>query len=246
MKNIFPAIAIILCILLNGCKTIAVGNKALTVIEEPISLGGIIDFESTVSKNLINVRTVPNYKNRIKLSAFSIEFNKKAFKNYKNAVANQSIVSQDSTLKDSVQSISNYIYLSIQDKLDLIEAINGEENSNVVAYLKLNHKSKVVDEIAVVFSDEETRSIQKAEEVFLYKMGIDSYGLHLYTDSKLTSTVLFNNAVVFAFSASFFCWQGERESDLKIVDLSDARHPCPENTYSKARKAIKKVDLYDF
>lgn len=67
--------------------------------------------------------------------------------------------------------------------------------------------------------------------------------LELYTNSKLSQKINFNQGIVFKHKASSNCWQENSKQQLEIVDLVEAG-ACPKKTFKSANRAKKDINYF--
>jgi hypothetical protein len=232
----------LLSFLLQACQSLLVNNNYSNKTKATVGLLSIGNNQSLWFENAYTNDAFLNSTNPIKLLINTKSFNKQSHNTFLKAKEQQQ---KNITVNyiDSVKVKPTYITLSIANKVALLSAFKETQNKQLNNYLSVQDQTKIVNSISLAFNPDNTKKIQEAQEVFLSPYGKKTYALMLYNGGTLTHTILFTNAVVFAYSTWGICWQENQQRQLEITDLVNGEH-CPPKTYKKARKAHKKINLY--
>lgn len=228
-----------------GCKSLSVQNKQYQTTTKQVVLGGVgidetYDFERTYSYS-----GIPNYSAPVKVQMTPLAFSKGTYKPYTKASTLQPTEIKVNYV-DSLPEKPKFLNIEIADKIGLINLLNDSSNQHIKKYLLNQNDSHVVTNVSVVFDENTMESLMNADEVFVEQIGVKAVGLKLYTDGRVTSTLNFNDGVVFAYRVASICWQENSKHQLDIVDLVEGDNGCPSQTYSSAKRAKKEVDYFKF
>lgn len=188
---------------------------------------------------------IPDYNQPIKVNAVPVTFTNQTYKAFVKSQKSQPAGFNIQYI-DSLNQKPRFVHLQIADKVAIIEELNAENNSSIKNYLKVKPDARMVTSISMATSPELLQKIIEAENIFLEQEGAKSYVLNLYKNNGFVQRLSFDQAVVFAYKTSSFCWQENERRQLKIVDLVDEHYICPENSYSRAKRAKKDLDYFKF
>lgn len=229
---------ILLGILGAGCAPLSIhknAGKALSLIP---TLGNIGEEKGTFAKTYTAV-SVPEYDAPIKLLAVKLSFTKGTYKKYSEEQKKRSLPFSIGYI-DFIPEKPSYIYLTIADKVALMDALNTETNIGARDYLRNNTRSSVTTGISIAFSAEDVLAISGADEIFLTQSSPKNYALQLYTDGKPTKAIGLSKGVVFDFDTAKCCWKEDQRHQPKIIDLTTGK--CPKKSYRDAEKTKQKID----
>ncbi|SFZ93397.1 hypothetical protein SAMN05428642_103110 [Flaviramulus basaltis] len=240
-RNFLKLISILL--VLTSCKTIDFNQVSQTKTTQQVVLGSIGSEKEFLLQTGFNNSAVPSYKSPIKLSVVIKPFTKHTHKTFLKAKAVQSanIIVR---YVDSLPNKPTYTQLQIADKVELIKALNADENTQVKDYLSHNPKGQVLTGISLTLNKETLEAITGADAVFLVEQGYKTYAIQLYKNKVKTQTIYVNEGIVFEYQTSYCCWQENNKHQLDIVDLVSKYSGCPNNTYRSSKRAKMNINYY--
>ena len=230
-------------LILTSCKPFDIGQSTQTKTTYEVSLGAIGSEKDYFLQKGFHGSAVPSYKSPIKVSVITKPFNKQTYKAFVKAKTLQSV----DVMVDYIDSIPDkpvYVQLQIVDKIAIIKALNGKENKDVKDYLSLRPYADILTSISLVYNAKDMEAINDADAIFLEEIGLKTYALQLYKDSKKTETIPFNRGIVFEYKASNCCWKESEKHQIDIVDLVNTYSNCPHSTYRSAKRAKKTMNYY--
>ena len=230
-----------LVVMLTACKTISVNQQTQKKTLQHIPLGTIGEQKSFVLAQDYKPTAIPKFQKPVRVQLSLVPFNAATHKAYKKAKVFQNNKT-DINYVDSIKVKPKFIRLEIADRLTIINSLNSNENKDVLAFLKNKSNAQLITTISIALNKSVMASLHNADEVFLTKTGINSYGLMLFKDKIKQESIRFKDGVVFAYEASNFCWQEDSTRQLKIVDINPDK--CPNSTYRNAKRAKKKMNYY--
>ncbi|WP_323028564.1 hypothetical protein [Gelidibacter japonicus] len=231
--------------MISSCKTVSVQGKQYQTTTKQVTLGAVgidetYDFERTYSYS-----GIPNYTVPVKVQVTPIAFNKTKFKAFSTAREFQTS-KVNLNFVDSLPEKPKFLNIETFDIVGLINLLNSSENGPIKTYLQNQNQSHVVTNISIALNEKDMEDLTKAQAVFIEHIGLKTLGLSLYSNKTLTRTINFNDGVVFAYRAASVCWRENSKYQLEIVELVEGDNRCPNQTYSSAKKAQKKVDYFNF
>jgi len=243
MNKISILVVFIFCF--TSCKTISIQKEAHTKTEHNITLGVVGEDKQFVLKQDYNHTAIPEYENGIKVQVSNMDFNKTSFKAFTQSKMYQS-KNVSVNYIDTISNKPKYLKLEIADRVGVLNALNSKENTDVFQFLENKKAAHLVTSITMALNESDLAEIENADEVYLEMVGKKSYSLKTYKNEKEQSSILFNQGIVFAYQTSNFCWKQNDKYQLEIVDLVEGNDKCPNRTYKSSKRAIKKIDYYDF
>ena len=228
-----------------GCKTVSIQNELHSETNENIMLGVVGENKQLFLERDYIHTAIPKYNEAVKVQIEVLNFSKHSYKSFLKANATQ-FKTIEINYVDSLEQKPQYLKLEIADRVAILNALNNKENLDVFQFLENKKESHLVTSISIALNESDKQAINNADEVFLEMVGKNSYGLKTYINKKPEQTILFNQGVVFAYQTSNFCWKQNDKYKLEIVDLVESNDKCPNKTFKSSRRAIKKIDYYDF
>lgn len=232
-------------LILTSCKTLSVQNKQYQTTTKQVALGSIGAHETFDLERTYTYSAVPDYVMPVKVQVTPIVFNKTKFRAF--ATAREFQASKvHLNFVDSIPEKPKFLNIETSDKVGLIHLLNSSENGSIKTYLQNQNRSHVVTNISMALNEKDMENLMTADEVFIEQIGLKAIGLALYSNTTLTRTINFNDGVVFAYRAASVCWKENSKYRLEIVDLVEGDNSCPNQSYSSAKRAKKKVDYFKF
>ena len=238
-------IIIIFCLLILGCKTVAIQQTQQKLTEYPVILGSIGEDKNFVIQQKYNPTTYPIYKKQIKVEFQIVPFNKGTFKAFQKASALQ-LSKIAVNYIDSLKTKPKFLNVRISDHVAVLENIKSVANQNSQAYIKNKKNVHIVTSVGLALDANAILEVQKADEVFLSNSGLKNYVLKLYTNKKVTKIIRFNEGVVFSYKTSNFCWKQDDKYKVQLIDLTESNKDCPKKSYRSAKRANKAINYYKF
>lgn len=241
IKQLLPLIC--LPFLIISCKTGSILQEQQTKTTQQVTLGGIGSGKDFLLQTGFNSSALPMYKEPVKTTVINKVFNNQTYKTFTKAKALQSA---DVSIHyvDSIPHKPKYIQLQIADKVEVIKALNTQENKEVKDYLSHNSNAAVLTSILIAFNQDDFNAILSADAVFLIENGAKTYALLLKKDNKKAGIIPFKQAVIFGYNTSNCCWQERKRTHIDIVDLVGEFANCPNGTYRSANRAEKNISYY--
>ncbi|MDY7394238.1 hypothetical protein UMM65_03220 [Aureibaculum sp. 2210JD6-5] len=237
---------LLLCMVLLwvSCKTVQVNQLAQKTTKIVVELGTIGEVNKKLETTVFQTTAVPNYQQKIRISANIVAFNNNTFNAYAKA-ATQQHQKIKVTYIDSVANKPGYANLQILDKVQLINELNAAHNKGVNAYLQNTKNNVLVTKVSAYFDSIDLQNISQAEEVYLINNKPQKYSLELVKNGKVFSNIDVSKAVPFAYRTSAFCWKKER-GQISIANLVKQNESCARETYRNVAKLNKKIDYFKY
>lgn len=236
---------ILFIFLFIGCKTVSIQNELHSETSENIMLGVVGENKQFILERDYNHTAIPKYNEAVKVQIEILKFDKHSYKLFLKANTTQSKTIEINYV-DNLDQKPQFLKIEIADRVAILNALNDKENLDVFQFLENKKESHLVTSISIALNENDIEAINNADEVFLEMVGKKSYALKTYINKEVQETILFNQGVVFAYQTSNFCWQQNDKRQLEIVDLVESNDKCPNKTYKSSKRAIKKIDYYDF
>lgn len=230
-------------VLFTNCISLNLNSTSTIKTTQQVHLGSVGYEKDFILNSGFSTTAVPRYKEPVKVMAIAVPFNKATYNAYVKAKALQSANVAISII-DSIAEKPKYLKLEIADKVELIDALNGDENKNVKTYLSHNNSANILSSVSIAFSALDIENIIAADAIFLMEKGLKAYVLQLYKDGIKTQTVQFNQGVIFEYKTSYCCWQKTKTQQYNIVALVSGYDGCPKETYRSLKHARKTNDYY--
>lgn len=243
MHKLYPFTLVLL--LLVSCKSADINKEAHRITSQNLQLGTVGEQKDFILEQDYNQTAIPKYKRPIKVQINVKDFHKQSFKAFLKAEKSQPKAVTVNYL-DSLDQKPQYLKIEIADRVPILNALNNKDNADVFQFLENKKEAHLVTSIALALNKSDIEAINNADEVFLEMVGKKSYGLKTYIKNKEQDTILFNQGVVFAYQTSNFCWKQNDKNQIEIVDLVESKDKCTNRTYKSSKRAIKKIDYYDF
>lgn len=226
-----------------SCKTGSILQEQQNKTTQQVSLGGIGSGKDFILQTGFNNAALPTYQEPIRTTVTNKVFNKQTYKIFSKA---KTLQSADVNIHyvDSMPDKPNYMQLQIADKVEVIKALNMEDNKEIKNYLSHNNNATVLTSILIAFNKNDFDAILSADAVFLIENGMKTYALQLKKDNKKTGIIPFNQAVIFGYNTSNCCWQEGKRNQIDIVDLVGGFSNCPNSTYRSSKRAENNIHYY--
>lgn len=228
-----------------SCKSISVANETQIKTSQSMELVIIGEDKQFLLEEDYNSTAIPSIDEPIRISVSVLEFNKTSYKAFSIANNKKSLPLTVNYI-DSSENKPNFFKLELADRVAILNALNGKENSAVKDYIQNKKDAHIISAISIVFYEEKTKSILDADALFLEQELNKTFVLKAYKDNNVLDSFKFNEGVVFAYQASSFCWQEDDKFQLNIVDIVERTDKCPNSTYRSAKRAEKKIDYFKF
>lgn len=232
-------------LLLLGCKTVTIDGGKLKITNQNLILGTVGDAAHSVFQDDYKNVAFPKYSTPIRVQALLIPFNNSSYGFFLKANERQP-KQLHMPFSDTLSIKPNYLKLEIIDRLEVVNSLNNNTNTEVFNLLKTNKELHVITSMALALDQKDLNSIMEADELFLESSGIKNYSLMLYNDGKLQQQINFNDGVVFAYQTSNCCWKENEKYQLEIVGLVESDDNCPNASYQSAKRAKKDINYYKF
>lgn len=243
LKQLLP----LLCLpfLVISCKTGSILQEQQTKTTQQVILGGIGSGKDVIWQSEFNSAALPTYRQPIKATVINKVFNSQTYKAFTKAKALQP-ADVNIHFVDSIPNKPHYLQLQIADKVEVLNALNMQENKEVKDYLGRNTQAKVLSSIWIAFNQTDFDAILSADAVFLIENGAKTYALQLKKDNKRVGVIPFNQGIIFGYDTSSCCWQERKRNQIEVVDLVGDFKSCPNGTYRSAKRANKAIQDYKY
>ncbi len=176
----------------------------------------------------------PHLKKGIPLSIRELQFDKSNFKRYTDYTARQGSIPTIIFI-DSLPVKPKYLCLRLSDKIALQSQLNGNINSTVRSYLSNDDDFKIVTQIAVLETPENSQRLLGAEGLFLTQCKDGLLDIELLKNGKRNSYRI-STMEIFDYEVSGFCWDTDRFGKERIASISADGGKCPKGTERDAQK----------
>ncbi len=242
MKKII--VILLLVGVLFSCKTVQVNQQSQKITKAIVELGSIGKVNYKLATDRFKLTTLPTYKQKIRVAANIVAFNKTTFNTYAQA-AKQQNQKISITYIDSVANKPGYANLQILDKVQLLNALNAEHNIELNTYLQNVKNNEIIKGVSAYFNSIDLSNLSQADEIYLVNNKPKKYNLELIKNGKPFATIDMANGVTFAYNTASFCWKKER-GQISIVNLISGNESCAKDTYRNVSRLNKKADLLKY
>src|SRR5690606_34048516 len=142
----YPIAVVCLLFLSVSCKTGSILEEQQNKTTQQVTLGGIGAGKDFILQTGFNSSALPTYQEPIKTTVINKVFNNQTYKVFAKAKALQS-ADVNIHYIDSIPNKPNYLQLQIADKVEVIKALNIQENKEVKDYLSHNSNANVLTSI---------------------------------------------------------------------------------------------------
>ncbi len=230
--------------IVTSCNTLPKKDK-LYQSYTTIDLGVLGLNKKGIRKSQFQVIGVPEYSKKIKLSATFKSFNISNYKSYKEYIKNTS-QQQLAEYSDSLDYISNYLQLEIQDKVAVVNTIN-DKNENIRNYLLKNPELTIVTKLKIVAIKQFYENVKKANAFYLQTLNDKQQFLLMYDQDKLLAKISIASLQTFEYELSSFCWSVSDRETMKIIGIVSEGEKCKNGLTRNPRKQIiKNINKYKF
>lgn len=228
-------------ILLSCIQISCSGIKSVTVKEGYFPVLGTIGKEQGgILKTEFQSIGYPSFAIPMELSIQTIPFDKSTFKKYQNVRESSGETSSINNV-DSLESIPNFIQLTISDKVGLKKALNDEINREVRNYLEMDLDSKLVSKIAIVLDEKTTNGLNSADGLFLTN-GVHGSLQILAVNGDKRNYIHIPKDELFDYRLMGICW-GEDIYGNPMIATFNENGKCPAGTEKNPSK-LKKEQSY--
>lgn len=241
-KSIFFAI----CIALSSCYVLPKKNKLYQSFTS-IDIGVIGKQEKTLRESDFKIVGIPNYENKIRLSAVIVDFDKSNFKSYKKYLSSTSKTTLVNEFIDSISQKPKYVELEILDKVQVVNTLN-KNNKDILKYLRRTPENTIITKLKFVADKTLLKNIKNAN-VFYLQTAADKKQqfLKLFKDTELIASLNMSLLQSFQYDVSSFCWEISEKKSTTLVTILDEGELCKNGTVRNPNKAIdKKIKKFDF
>ncbi len=232
LKGFYLACAI----LFLGCNT----TKQVQLTKEKanaIELGVIVKKEGTL-KNNIEIKGMPVFDQKLRVSILEKEFTKASFKRYTAVFDTQK---PTISYSDTIAKKSTYVEIELIDDIGYARAIN--EDIAIREYVKNSKKAGVVNRISMI--SKVVLNTTKMTSAFL-EMIDNQYMVTMYSGEDLLMRIPFSEMVIFDYQTSFFCYGKNERNQVVVMDITEEGKSCKRPLERKATKLLKIKKLVDY
>jgi glycerophosphoryl diester phosphodiesterase len=231
---------ILLSILIQGCHSVKIQGNRYDVSLSATELGAVgttsIDI---LFCNRFSQYSVPVLKNKIRLEARIVKFDKHTYREFKLKNASNPLIKK---VNDSIAIKKDYVIFKILDKQTLLGEYNSDYNKSLVSYLKSSGKGKVVTSVAVYLDEKELEKLKKADSFYLVNQFDHKYVVQLFKDGKKNDVIDLQPGTPLAYITEGFCWDTDKRGEWLPADLdADGCH----GKLQKKIKSKKQTSLYN-
>lgn len=243
MQHTFNVIGLFLLIYVTSCGTVKVDQDYQQKTKYPKILGGIGEQQDFILENDYNQLALPHFNSDIPVFIKSVPFTKPTFKAFTEAKAVQN-GGISISYADSSAVKPKFITIEIADRVSVLEQLKSDTNKTIYDFVLNKSEAKLVTSMALVLTAEDNKLLEAAEVVMLQSTIQKDYQLALYNNGKQSHTIRFNNAVIFGYQASDFCWKQNSAYKLELIDLVETNNKCPKDSYPSADRAKRNVNFF--
>lgn len=225
------SVSLSLIVLLCSCASLK--NVSSSEQHAP-SLGTIGNQDQSLLHTSFQQIGHPTVTRSIAVSVREVPFTKSSFKKYTAYKKNSGEVPEIQFI-DSLGTKSSYLCLEITDKIALRDALNSDENSNVLSYLEKDDAYRLVHKVALMSNLEAYRLLIQADRLFLET---ERNGLLTLKarNRNLDKEISLSRMEIFDYTSLGFCWGETAYGKRQIEALVGEGNSCPRNTERKAYK----------
>lgn len=225
-------------ILLTSCNTLP-KSKNLKQGNVSLELGVIGERKKEIQKTDYDVFGIPNYHNKIKVSAKVKSFNKNTYKKYLKSI-------QNTSLKDNIRYIDSiplkpdFVELEITDNTSIVSIIN-EGDLAIFNYLKKHPNASLVSKIRVILNSSDLNTMKKADALYLETIGEKQQYLVLFKENQLLEKLNLYGLHTFEYDISYFCWEVTDKRRIRLATIVDHKN-CSGDRERNPDDLIEKID----
>lgn len=231
-KSFYPLFWALTAILVLGCS--AYKQKQQTAALSIPELGSIVHTKGSLWYASADQIGKPEMEEALSVTVQQLPFTKVSYALYSNHMNRASKINGIAYV-DSLPYKPKYLRLQLQDKIGLVQLLNGKENTNVRLYLENDDAYKIVTDWYLTLPDALLEQLKSAEKVTLVKDENGSSFLSVMQNG-LQSDVSFSQVEVFDYKFSSFCWGEDRYHNKLIKAILASGENCPKGTFKKAAK----------
>lgn len=235
---------LLLMISIVSCKTVQVNQLKQKTTKKAVELGVIGVVTKGLQQDVFQTRTLPVYKQKIRILASITTFTDDTF----NAYA-QSAIQQNQPIKityiDSVANKPGYAQLQLLDKVSVLKELNANHNKEINTFLQNSNANVLVTSISAYFNMVDLSTILQAEEVYLVNNKPQKYSLELVKNGKPFGMLDVSKGVAFGYTTASFCWKKEGGT-VSIANIIEGRETCARDSYKNVARLNKKVNYFKY
>ena len=219
-----------LCLFLISCASLQ--NSTDKQEQIPV-IGTLVKKDKSLWNSQLEILGKPNMQRAVALSLEKNAFTRSKYNTY--------LDHRDSDRRDTglqfIDSLPKPQYLSLQiaDKIALQSLLNGEENSDVRAYLQKDEHYSIVSGVCIALERELSKELLAAEALYLLEAKSGQLAIAIMRDG-MTATRLLPEGEIFEYSLSSFCWGLDRYGQPIVEAIRNTADGCPRGTEAKAYK----------
>lgn len=226
-----------------GCQTTKISNEKYKVSTSTTELGSIGIAETKLNfENSFNTRSFPKLDGMVRLKIKTLPFNKQINDIYLNK---NKVKQQEATINyvDSLPNKPEYVTVSILDVNSYIKELNADYNKENLTFLKNTNEGRIVNNLALILSDEIISKIKSADAYYLINNQEKKYTVALYKNGKQFDSIDLHEGTTLAYSLGKFCWTENERHKWEIGDIIAENDNCLGTTSERVKKK-EKVNLY--
>ncbi|WP_417358565.1 hypothetical protein [Flavobacterium sp.] len=226
-----------------GCQTTKISNEKYKVSTSTTELGSIGVAETKLNfENSFNTRSFPKLDGMVRLEIKTFPFNKQINDIY---LEKTKVKQQEATINyvDSLPNKPEYVTVSILDVNSYIKELNADYNKENLTFLKNTNEGRIVNNLALILSDEIISKIKSADAYYLINNQEKKYTVALYKNGKQFDSIDLHEGTALAYSLGKFCWTENDRHKWEIGDIIGENDNCLGTTSERVKKK-EKVNLY--
>jgi hypothetical protein len=237
-------IIVLLVFLLTACQSTKIKNDRYKIATTSPELGSIGLSRSLFSlQNDFEVRTMPQFENKIRVAIEVVPYNNRLSKIYKaKAEFNQNQAKVN--FVDSLAIKPELVLIKIINVTGVVNELNADYNATVFRLLNDTKKFQMVSSIAVALSQDEIAKIRQSDTYYLNHNQDSKYTISLYKQGKKTEALEINSTTIVAYKLSNFCWSVTERGKWYIADMVE-NGGCKGKTKSVISDKKRSKSLYN-
>ncbi|OWW23506.1 hypothetical protein B4Q04_20110 [Zobellia sp. OII3] len=195
-------------------------------------LGDIGKYSKSIIHSSFDKIGNPIISKPIGLAVMEVPFTKSKFKSY-NAIKKGMGEKSALAYIDSIPIKPKYLTIEITDRIGMRTALNTDKNKEVLSYLEQDEDYRLVYQVSMVASEEQSRLLMEADAIFL----IEDWNGHMTVEAihnKIKIQIRLSQSEIFDYKVLGFCWSENRYGQKRIEALRLSSESCPKNTERKA------------
>ncbi len=235
-------IATLLALISISCQSIKVNKTSMhTSVTNPIALGVIGIQKKDVLNSDFRISAIPQYKEKIRVGVTASDYTETTFEAYQKKSKDNV---QQITYVDSLESKPRFITLTLLDRVTTLSELQKEYNNTTITYLKNQKEASLVTSVSMALPEALVKEMTTAEAVFLSNGAYKQYYLTLVNAGRVSKKISFDQATIFGYELSFFCWSENDRKQIVLANIIDEKSSCSKNAYRDAQKALQKMNYF--